>query len=115
MKQHFRAHETTVCDLLDLSPTVASGSQWHDLGDGVERNSYSHWPIMMDAKCTVQKSYSIQRGWFKQQVDRATIAGKRFILPLRFVDENSQHDDYVVMPLDDYAELLDAARSHWKR
>ena len=115
MKQHFKQHEKDVCDMLSLDPTIASGSQWHDVGDGVERNAYSVWPIMMDAKCTVQRSYSIQRGWVKQQIDRAAVAGKRFILPLRFVDENSQHDDFVLMPLDDYAELLDAARSHWKR
>lgn len=115
MKKHFEKHEQDVCDLLGLDPTIASGSQWHDTGDGVNRNAYDAWPILFDAKCTVQRTYSINRGWMSQQIKRAVGAGKRFILPLRFVDEHGQHDDYVVMTLDDYAELLEAARSHWKR
>ena len=39
MKQHFKQHEKDVCDMLSLDPTIASGSQWHDVGDGVERNA----------------------------------------------------------------------------
>ena len=114
MKKDFEVHESHVCELLDLDATIASGARWHDLGDGVERNAYSVWPIMFDAKCTVQKSYSVRRDWMRQQVRRAVASGKRFLLPVRFVDEHGQHDDYVVMPLDDFAELLMKVREEFE-
>ncbi|QGJ94941.1 holliday junction resolvase [Gordonia phage RedWattleHog] len=113
MKEHFKAHEAHVCDVLEVSPTIASGSKWYDTGDGVDRDAYAAWPIQFDAKCTIQRSYSIQRGFMAGAVRKAVESGKRFLLPLRFVDDDGQHGDYVVMPLDDYAELLATARAYW--
>lgn len=113
MKERWQQHEAHVCEVLEVEPTLASGSQWHDTGDGVTRNAYSLWPIWFDAKCTVQRGYHIQRGSLKTMWDRATAAGKKFLLPLRFVDDHGQHQDYVVMPLDDYVELLATARAYW--
>jgi hypothetical protein len=46
-----------------------------------------------------------------QYVRRAAEMGKRFVLPVRLFDTRSkQVQDYIVVPLQDYAALLEAYR-----
>lgn len=107
------AFENYVNGLLGLSATVASGSQAHDPGDGVDRRHHHQtgYPLMVDAKYSEQKSFSVNGKLMRQYVRRATEAGKCFALPVRLMDmRTKQADDYVVVPLQDYVMLLETYR-----
>ena len=98
-------------ELLGLDNTRASGAHWSDISDGVDRDRYgSSFQLMIDSKATEKRSYSLTRKLMAQWTERAAEVGKRFALPLRFVGENGQHEDYVVLGLDDFAELVEMAR-----
>lgn len=60
---------------------------------------------------TEQKSFSVSAKLMGQYVRRAAEAGKRFVLPVRLVDSATQEvHDYIVVPLQDYAALLETYR-----
>jgi hypothetical protein len=103
--------ETDVQSALDLNAMPGSGNQWHAPSDGTTVGHWTEtrWPIMVDCKHTTQKSFSVARKVMDQWVKQAMGSGKRFALPIRFEDENDTHatrSDYVVIPMDDYAELV---------
>lgn len=107
------AWESYINRLLGLDSTVASGNQAHDPGDGVDRRHHSEtdYALMVDAKYTEQKSFSLNRTLMDQYVRRAAEAGKSFVLPVRLSDTSTkQVHDYVVVPLQDYVMLLEAYR-----
>lgn len=107
------AWEAYVNRLLGLAPTAASGSQAHDPGDGVDRRHHSetNYALMVDAKYTERKSFSISAKLMSQYVRRAAEAGKSFVLPVRLADiVTHQVHDYVVVPLQDYVALLETYR-----
>lgn len=107
--------EHDVQNLLGLSSTIASGNQAHDPGDGVNRSHpYDiNYAVMVDAKHTTNKSFSLSRKTLDGYLRRAQTFGKRFALPLRFEDLRPNRNgvktrsDWVVVPLDDYAELVE--------
>lgn len=107
------AWESYINRLLGLDSTVASGNQAHDPGDGVDRRHHSEtdYALMVDAKYTEQKSFSLNRTLMDQYVRRAAEAGKSFVLPVRLLDtKTKQVHDYVVVPLQDYVALLETYR-----
>lgn len=107
------AWESYINQVLGLEATLASGSQAHDPGDGVDRRHHSEtdYAIMADAKYTERKSFSISAKLMGQYVRRAAEFGKRFVLPVRLVDSGTKEvHDYIVVPLQDYVELLEVYR-----
>lgn len=109
----WEAFENHVNRALGLSATVASGSQAHDPGDGVDRRHHSEteYPIQVDAKYTEKKSFPINAKLMGQYVRRASEMGKRFVLAVRLVDSGGlEVHDYVVVPLQDYVMLLETYR-----
>lgn len=107
-------HEREVQELLGLRATIASGSQWHDPSDGVTPGHYSDssFPLMVDCKCTTQKSYSLNRAFLADWREKAEMSGKRFALPVRFEDKASRtpvSEDYIVLTLNDFVDLLNQA------
>jgi len=105
--EEFEAH----CqELLGLSPTLASGSQWFDIGDGVDRDTKSVFPIMIDAKSTVRASYTLKAKFLREWLEKTLLRGKRFVMPVRFILPNGKNEDWAVLPLDDLAELLELAK-----
>lgn len=109
----WEAWEAEVNRVLGLDATVASGSQAHDPGDGVDRRHHSETDhaLMADAKYTERRSFSVGAALMGQYVRRAAESGKRFVLPIRFFDTRSkQSQDYVVVPFHDYASLLESYR-----
>lgn len=107
------AWEAYVNRLLGLDSTLASGSQAHDPGDGVDRRHHTEtdYALMVDAKYTEKKSFSLNGKLLAQYVRRAAEAGKSFLLPVRLVDMRAKTvDDYVVVPLQDYVMLLETYR-----
>lgn len=98
---------------LGLTRTIASGSQAHDPGDGVDRRHHSEtgYALMVDAKYTEKKSFPLVAKTMDFYVRRAAEAGKRFILAVRLIDGGgSVVHDYVVVPLQDYVTLLETYR-----
>lgn len=98
---------------LGLRATIASGNKAYDPGDGVDRRHHTEtdYALMVDAKYTEKKSFSLVAKTMDFYVRRAAEAGKRFVLAVRLVDNGgSVVHDYVVVPLQDYVALLETYR-----
>lgn len=110
----WEAHEKHIQHVLGLDSTVASGAKFHDIGDAVDRRHprESDFRILADAKFTSKGSYSLNLKFLRQMTDKALELGKKFILPVRLWPntEDLPHD-YVVVSLDDFAELLEKSRA----
>ena len=100
----WRRFEHDVQNRLHLDSTPGSGNQFFAPGDAVDHRHLllSRFPILADCKYTEKLSFTLNSHFLHQQVERATELGKRFVMPIRF----SCHGDYVVLTLDDLAELL---------
>lgn len=114
-KPDWKVWEEDVQNQLHLRSTISSGNKFYDPSDGVtpghpsEQESY---PLMVDAKSTVQKSYSMSRNFLKDWKDKATEHSQSFALPVRFIEGNSRYSDWVVVPFEDYVELVRSYRKH---
>lgn len=109
----WEAWEARVNEALTLDRTAASGSQAHDVGDGVDRRHRREtgYALMVDAKYTERKSFSVNARLLSQYVRRAAEAGKSFALPVRLVDTRTKTvEDFIVVPFQDYVMLLDTYR-----
>lgn len=109
------AWEAEVNKKLGLLATIASGSQPHDPGDGVDRRHHSEtdYALQVDAKHTIKGSYAVNRKFMRESWERAANAGQNFALPIRFADSEQgvgMAEDYVVIPFNDYLGLLQAYR-----
>lgn len=102
--------ERAVQAALGLTSTPGSGNQWHAPSDGRTPGHPADvgrgW--MVDCKTTVRKSFSLPRQMLEQWEDKAALHGHRFLLPLRFLaaDRTGRNRDYVVVPWDDFLELV---------
>lgn len=110
MPEAWARFESDVRTLLELDRPPGSGNQWHDPSDGTTRNAYGGYPVVMDAKYTGRKSFSVTRQFLEHWLSVADALGKHFLLPIRFRAPSGTHRDFVLVPLDDYAELLIKAR-----
>lgn len=111
----WRAHEAYVQSVLGLDSTLCSGNKFHDPGDGVDRShpGQNSFALIIDAKCTSTKSFSIKSELLREWRVRAGMLGKRFAMPIRFEDvTNDSRDDYILLTLDDFAELMSIAHGH---
>lgn len=108
------AHEQDVQELLGLDSTICSGNKFYDPGDGVDRShpSQNSFALIVDAKCTTAQSYSLKASFLKEWEEKAATLGKRFAMPIRFesLTDLSQRQDYILLTLNDFAELLELAR-----
>lgn len=113
-KRGWRGHEEYVQKLLGLDSTICSGNKFYDPGDGVDRSHPDENPfaLIIDAKCTAAKSFSIKAELLREWMLSAAMLGKRFAMPIRFENplEYDGNEDYILMGLDDFAELLELAR-----
>lgn len=113
MAEPWEVHEAFVNEVLGLSGTPGSGSQWHSQGDGVDNRhpDDSFFPLLVDCKCTQKASFSIKLKTLTQWRTTAWELGKRFIMPIRFHDRGARRSvDYVLLELNDFVELLEMAR-----
>lgn len=96
---------------LGLDATAASGATWKDKGDGSTRNNYEEpWPLLADAKTTEKASYSLKAKFLDDMRKVALQDGKTFALPVKFLGHPAPHNEWVVVPLDDYAYLVEEHR-----
>lgn len=108
---NWEKHEKDVQERLELDSTIASGSKWYDIGDATSNTNHQddNFPIVLDCKATEKKSYRLDRRLLEDWRKRAITQGKRFLLPIRFVNEGEEYD-WCTLHLDDLAELLYLAR-----
>lgn len=103
--------EHEVQELLGLRSTPGSGNQWHDPSDGRSRPE-DLYKLMVDCKHTESRLYQLNSrtllGWLR----KATGMGYHFAMPIRLsgMEGTDREKDWVVLHLDDYAELVDAIR-----
>lgn len=92
---------------LGLEATVTSGSKWYDKNDGTTRGHPLDNIFMLDAdeKSTKHRAYSLSVDFLESNRKRSILAGKTFVLPVRF--ELDSHDsDWVVLNLEDFTSLV---------
>ena len=114
----WQQHERDIQILLGLDSTISSGNKAHDPSDGVDRRHHteSRFPLMVDAKSTTKKSYSLKRQTLKDWEEKAAAFGNIFAMPLRFEDAEPNalgkrgHDDYIIINIHDFTTLLEAYR-----
>jgi hypothetical protein len=112
-RRGWQAHEEYVQKLLNLDSTICSGNKFYDPGDGVDRShpSKNSFALIVDAKCTTAKSFSVKSEFLLEWEEKAAVLGKRFAMPIRF--ENligAEKQDYILLTLNDFAELLEMSR-----
>jgi len=108
--QSWKQHEKDIQEILGLDSTICSGNKFHDPGDAVDNDRESIFPIVAECKFTEGKSFSVSSKALSQWADKAAEMGKRFIMPVRLSPRGSNPQDYVVIGLHDFAELLEMAR-----
>lgn len=105
----WQKHEADLQEALGLNSTIGSGNQSHDIGDGsTGHNRKTDFPMVIDCKCTLNKSYSLSSDLLEEWLHKAAELGKMFLLPIRF--QNAKTKDYVVLQLEDFQLLLDLAK-----
>jgi hypothetical protein len=103
--------ENRVQELLDLRSTPGSGNQWHDVSDGRSRPE-DRYKLMVDCKYTERRAFNLAAPVLSQWWEKATGAGYQFALPVKMDGLNTgRQKEWVVIPLDDYVELVDAIRT----
>lgn len=110
-----RVHEDHLADLLGGRRTRGSGSQWHDVADGRNHGLIDPFPLAWDGKSTLNGSLSLTRTMWRKISEEAQ--GEIPMIAVRFY-RNERLDvetDLVVLPADDFAEILMAAREFKKK
>ena len=107
----WQSHEHDIQRKLDLDSTIASGNKWYDIGDATSNTNRQddNFPIVLDCKATEKLSFRLVRSYLEEWRKRALLQGKRFLLPVRFVNDGKEYD-WCTLHLDDLAELLYLAR-----
>lgn len=95
--------EADVQERLGLRSTIGSGSKFYDISDGVTPEGHPI-PLMVDAKSTEQKSYSLRHDFLDDWVQRAAEQGKMFGLPVRF-ENAAKTTDYMLVSFEDFETL----------
>lgn len=109
-KKPWERFESQANELLGLEGTAASGATWKDKGDGSTRDNYNEkWPLMVDAKTTEKGSFPLKAKFLDDMRKIAIQDGKTFALPIKFLEEEKL-PAWVVVPLEDYAYLVDEYR-----
>ena len=101
--------ERSVQDLLSLRSTPGSGNQWHDISDGRSKPE-DPYRLMVDCKYTERGNFSLNGNVLQDWHDRATELGYYFVLPVKLDGSKGRHKEWVVVHLDDYAELVENHR-----
>lgn len=98
---------------LGLSATIASGSQFHDKGDAVDRRHPvdTDYALQIECKFTSGRSFTLNAKKLTAWVKQARLSGRNFGLAVRFWPTNAlTPEDYVLVPLAEYSELLNRYR-----
>ena len=107
-KPHWQQWEEEVAHRLGLSLTVCSGNQFQDPGDATDKDPNTPYPLLVDCKFTERKSFSLKADTLRQWLETGMLCGKMAIHAVRF--KSDPDNDWVVLSLNDFEELLFMAR-----
>ena len=108
MKRGWQVFENYVTHQLGLDATIHSGNKFFDQGDAVSRGRGLPFPLFADAKYTEHFSRALKLSELCDCAQAAAKLGKRMIMPIRFwPPEHTVPQDYVVLSLHDFAELME--------
>lgn len=102
-------HEDEVCEAIGARKTRGSGNQWRDQTDGKHNHRETDFAFAFDGKSTTGKGVNVTREMWQKTREQA--AGERPLLALRFYEDDTleESQDLVVMSLDDFVEMREAA------
>ena len=103
------AHEQRMATALGGRMTRGSGNQAHDQMDGKHTRLGNRFAFAWDGKSTLGKSVGVSREMWRKAVEQAN--DRRPMLGLCFYDDERlrHYTDLVVVTMDDFVELLEAA------
>lgn len=104
-------HEGHVAKLLGGHRSKASGSQWTDQADGRTDHTEQEFAFAWDCKSTLAKSHTITTEMLDKLEEQAQ--GERPMMPLRWYADDSLREwrDWVLILLDDAAEMIHEAEN----
>lgn len=107
-------HEDDLIEQLGGSKAKGSGNQWANPMDGRHNHLTTEYAFAWDAKSTLGKSIGMTREQWDKAVEQA--GAERPCMPLRWYEDERLHIglDLVVLSLNDFTELLAAARGEIK-
>ena len=105
------AHEERMVEALGGRPTRGSGNQAHDPMDGKHTRLEVRFGFAWDGKSTRGKSIGVTREMWDKAVEQAQ--DRRPMLGLCFYDDDRlrNYTDLIVVTMDDFQEVLQAAES----
>lgn len=108
------AHEDHLVEVLGGRKTKGSGNQWRDPADGRHSVHEQEFAFGWDGKSTLAKSLSISLAMWEKIREQASPL--RPMIPLRFyrTERLAVSLDLVVISLEDFTELLEAANGRAK-
>lgn len=109
-KPKWQDWEEEIQHRLGLSATICSGNQFQDPGDATDKDVNIPHKLLVDCKYTENKSFSLKSDTLKQWGMIGMLRGKIAIHAIRF--QNDLDNDWVVLSLNDFEELLEQARMY---
>lgn len=108
-KPGWKVFEDYARSLFGLDSTIGSGSKFYDQGDGVQRDNKHPFPIYLEAKSTVGKSYSLKHAeivsWQNQAIEGS---GRNLVMAIRiWPGGQGKPLDLAVMDIQDAKALID--------
>jgi hypothetical protein len=104
-------HEKELVDFLGGHLSRGSGNQWKSQMDGRHNRMRRRFAFAWDGKSTLRQGLSVTLKMWNKAKDQA--AGERPMLAFRFYATETLEvtEDLVIISLNDFAELMDAAES----
>lgn len=110
----WQSWEHEIAEKFGLSTCIASGNQFQDPGDAVDRSNPHEEPfrLLVDGKFTEAGSFSLNVKKLMQWFDKGVEVGKRAVIAVRLWPRGLLRPvDVVVLDANDFAELLEKARA----
>lgn len=104
-----RRHEEHLVSVLGGHRSVGSGNQWHAPIDGRHNSLLRRFAFAWEAKSTRAASFSITEVLWDKAVLQAGMERPLLAVRLYGDDRLVKSRDWVMLSLDDFAELLEAA------
>jgi hypothetical protein len=105
----WKRHEREIAERAGERQVPGSGNQLGSPGDTVGLH------FLRDGKATTKAGMSLKAEWLRKIVEQALRLGKTPVLELRFEGaEIPVPKDWVLLPAEDFQEILDGSRGHYQ-
>jgi hypothetical protein len=102
-------HEDALASWFNTKVNPGSGNQFSKQGDGRNNAHTQEFAFCWDGKATLSRSISVTREMLKKIREQSH--RERPMIALRFYDNDrlTEAEDWAVIPMDDFRELLERA------